>query len=122
MARNGSEKTVVGADEARELVASGEATVFDLRDEEEFGSGHIAGATQVDEDAIDEELAQLEEDRRVLVVCGEGKRSAKVAERLREQGRDATSMKGGMKAWAGPEQPPESDIEFEGPGDTRPGV
>jgi rhodanese-related sulfurtransferase len=122
MARKAAEPTTVSPEDARELVASDEALVIDIRDEEEFGSGHIAGATRIEEEDLESRLEELGEVERIIVVCAKGERSAKVAESLRERGYEAANMKGGMEAWDGPLQPAESDFEFEGPGDTQPGV
>jgi len=58
---------------------------------------------------------------RVVVLCEDGKRSAEVAEDLRQRGYQAAIVKGGMKAWAGDKMPtlPREAEEFHGP--RRPG-
>jgi rhodanese-related sulfurtransferase len=109
------------AKQARELIATEGVQVLDLRDEDDFADAHIAGATRADGDEIDEALESLDQDRPVVVVCADGKRSSEVAEDLRERGQDAAVVKGGMKAWTGdglPVQPREAE-EFHGP--RRPG-
>jgi rhodanese-related sulfurtransferase len=112
----------VGADRARKLIATEGATALDIRDEDDFVEGHIAGAINVSENDLDSHLDELSKDAPVIVVCADGDRSSDVAERLREDGYEAASIKGGMGAWSKedlPAQPPESDQEYEGP--RRPG-
>jgi rhodanese-related sulfurtransferase len=96
----GSDDTKVSAKQARELVAGGDATVIDISTDEEWSRiGNIAGALRVSEDDVESRLDEVREDTRVLVVCGDGERSAKVAEQLRERDLDAISIDGGMLAW-----------------------
>jgi rhodanese-related sulfurtransferase len=58
----------------------------------------------------------------MVIVCADGERSAKLAARLREEGRDAASIDGGMEAWAKEGLPvqPRPDEEFEGPDYSKP--
>jgi len=106
----------VDAEEARVIVAKGRAKVVDIRSEEEFADERITGSTRSDPDDLG---GELEGDPReaVLVVCADGERSAEVAERLRGDGVDATSLKGGFEAWTGEHLPtaPTPDEEYEGP-------
>jgi rhodanese-related sulfurtransferase len=109
------------APEARELIARWRLQVLDVRSHDEFGEVRIAGALHSPEDELDENLDELSKDEPVVVVCGDGERSAAVAEKLREQGFEATSVEGGMSGWSSaslPVQPREAE-EFHGP--TRPG-
>jgi rhodanese-related sulfurtransferase len=108
--------------QARELVARERAQTVDLRDDDDYRAGHIAGSTRADADDLDQAAESLDEDRPVIVVCADGERSAEVAADLRERGLQAAAVKGGMKAWAGdglPIQPREAE-EFEGPKRTAP--
>jgi rhodanese-related sulfurtransferase len=106
---------------ARQLIASEGAQPVDLRDEDDFADGHIAGAMRADTDEVGSAVESLDQDRPVVVVCDDGKRSSHVAADLREQGYRAAIVKGGMKAWTGDGLPvqPREDEEFEGP--RRPG-
>jgi rhodanese-related sulfurtransferase len=109
------------AKRARELIASEGVQTLDLRDEDDFADAHIAGAVRAEGDEIEGALESLDQDRPVVVVCADGKRSSDVAADLRERGLQAAVVKGGMKAWTGdglPVQPREAE-EFHGP--RRPG-
>jgi rhodanese-related sulfurtransferase len=107
---------------ARELVATERAQAVDLRGEDDFGSGHIAGALRVEGDDLEQATESLDEDRPVIVVCADGDRSAEVATDLRERGFEAAAVKGGMKAWAGDGLPiqPREEEQFQGPKRTSP--
>jgi rhodanese-related sulfurtransferase len=106
---------------ARELIARDRVQAVDLRDEDDFASEHIAGAMRAEPDDLDQAGESLDEDRPVIVVCADGKRSAEAASDLRDRGFEAAAVKGGMKAWTGDGLPtqPREDEEFEGP--KRPG-
>jgi rhodanese-related sulfurtransferase len=115
------EEEELDAKRARELIASEGAQALDLRDEDEFADAHIAGAVRAEDDDIGGALESLSQDRPVVVVCADGKRSAEVAADLRERGFQAAVVKGGMKSWSSDSLPtqPREDEEFEGP--RRPG-
>lgn len=106
---------------ARELIARERVQTLDLRDQDDFADAHIAGAVRAEGEDIDTALESLDQDRPVVVVCADGKRSTEVAADLRDRGYQAAVVKGGMKAWAGDSLPtqPREDEEFEGP--CRPG-
>jgi rhodanese-related sulfurtransferase len=77
-----------------------DARILDIRPDEEWQSvGNIPGAISGADDA-GEAAQQIDEDATVIVVDEDGERSPEVAERLREAGRDAVSLEGGMAAWA----------------------
>src|SRR3954469_9894687 len=111
-------------DRAREVIASEGGQVLDLRGEEDFAEDHIAGAVRAEDEDIDAAVESLDEDRPVLVVCEDGKRSSDVAEDLRERGYQAAVVKGGMKGWIGDSMPtiPRETEEFHGPRSTTPAV
>lgn len=90
----------VDAEQARMLIAGGEVRVIDVRSEEEYADERLANAVRADPDDL---AGALEDDGSgrdaVLVVCADGSRSAEVAEQLRADGTDATSIDGGFDAW-----------------------
>ena len=113
----------LSAEDAREVIASGEAKALDIRDDEEWEETRIPGAVHHTEEEVMERLKEFPEDTAIVVVCADGDRSAKVAAKLREEGRQAASIEGGMSAWQGerlPEQP-RADEEYEGPDYTHAG-
>ena len=103
----------IDSDQARELIAGGEAQVIDIRNREEFGEIHIPGARPVADADADALADELDEGSKVLVVCEDGERSASLAAELRERGIEASAIDGGMKSWAGDGLPSQPSEDFE---------
>lgn len=85
-----------------------DALVLDVREDEEWDAGHIDGAHHVPMYQVPAHVAhgeQLTPDRRVVVVCKMGGRSAQVTAWLAQQGFDAANLEGGMLAWASAGRP-----------------
>jgi glyoxylase-like metal-dependent hydrolase (beta-lactamase superfamily II)/rhodanese-related sulfurtransferase len=92
----------------REWLEKGEkVTVVDVRHAEEHAEWSIPGS--VNFDAYDElksgdpdamDGMKVPEGGPVVTVCGAGRSSAVAAERLRERGYEALTLKGGMKSWS----------------------
>jgi rhodanese-related sulfurtransferase len=108
---------------AREEIDGGDVVVVDVRDPERFDAGHVEGAVNLPsgesardahEDAYVEALEGVgagPEDR-VILVCGEGNRSARTADALRnEHGfTNVASIIGGSKLWSDLGYPIEGEI------------
>ena len=81
------------------------AVVLDVREDDEWELGHIAGSTHV---PLSELMARVDEvpaTDPLVVVCRVGARSAQVAAWLRGQGRDAVNLAGGLESWAAAGRP-----------------
>jgi len=106
----------VDAEEARLLVARGRAKVIDIRSADEFAEERIVGSTHCEADDI-RDCFEADHREGALIVCADGARSAEVAEELRGDGADATSLDGGFASWTGDHLPtaPNPDEEYEGP-------
>lgn len=74
--------------------------LLDVREPDEWDSGHIAEAVHIPMRSVPAELASIPTDGQVIVVCAVGARSARVAAFLQQQGIDAHNLAGGMVAWA----------------------
>jgi rhodanese-related sulfurtransferase len=88
--------------DARASVASQELFVLDVRDAEEWDSNseRIPGSVHIAPDELDSRLDELPDDRKILVVCPDGERSAEIAEKIDgEDGREAMSLDGGVSQW-----------------------
>jgi rhodanese-related sulfurtransferase len=109
--------------EAREEIDSGNAVLIDVRDPERFAAGHLPEAVNVPsgesardahDDAYAEQIkrAGAGPQDRVILVCGQGNRSARTADALRnEHGYDnAASVIGGAKLWSDLGYPIEGEI------------
>ena len=89
----------VGARAAAALVDAG-ALLLDVREPGEWQDGHVAQAWLLPMGQVARHRSDLPQDRRIVVVCRSGGRSAAVAEALRAWGLDAVNLSGGMTAWA----------------------
>jgi rhodanese-related sulfurtransferase len=81
------------------------APVLDVREPDEYESGHIAGAQLIPLGQVMERVGEVSRDGPVYVVCASGQRSGRAAQWYRSQGIDARNLAGGMKAWIADGQP-----------------
>jgi len=72
--------------------------LLDVRTPDEWADGRIAGSVHIPMDQLTQRLDEV--DNRVVCVCAVGARSARVAEFLNAQGREAVNLDGGIYAWA----------------------
>ena len=92
----------ISQEEARERMEAGDVIVLDVREQEEYDSGHIPGAVLLPLGAIDGESAAEvipEKDDTVLVYCRSGSRSKKAAKALAELGYTGVYEFGGIMTW-----------------------
>jgi rhodanese-related sulfurtransferase len=87
------------------------ATLLDVREDDEWTAGHAPEAVHVPMSAFLERLDQVP-DGPLAVVCRVGGRSAQVTAYLRNQGREAVNVTGGMLAWEAAGRP----LVADGPG------
>jgi rhodanese-related sulfurtransferase len=80
-------------------------TLLDVRAEDEWAGGRIAGSVHIPMDQLMQRLDEV--DDRVVCVCAVGARSARVAQFLNAQGREAVNLDGGIEAWANSGRPVE---------------
>ena len=113
------DKQTIDVDEVRTRMGT-DVTVLDIRPDEEWQTvGNIPGAVSAAGDDPSEAVKRIDEESTVVVVCEDGERSAEVAGQLRDAGRDAVSLEGGMEAWADndmPMQPTEDPALASDPG------
>jgi glyoxylase-like metal-dependent hydrolase (beta-lactamase superfamily II)/rhodanese-related sulfurtransferase len=76
------------------------AAVVDVREPEEFASGHVPGAVNLPQADLATRLDEVPRDRPVFVICQGGFRSLRAAQFLRQCGiADVASVRGGTEAW-----------------------
>jgi rhodanese-related sulfurtransferase len=100
----------VTLDEAGPLIEAG-AVLLDVREAHEWAAGHAADATWIPMGEIPDRRSELPDDRRIVVVCAVGGRSARVTEALVAWGYDAVNLAGGMHVWLETGLPIVSDPE-----------
>ncbi|WP_430333495.1 adenylyltransferase/sulfurtransferase MoeZ [Rhodococcus sp. ACT016] len=90
--------------ELRELIDAGaDIAIIDVREPVEWDIVHLPGATLVPKDRIlsGEALAELPQDKRLVLHCKTGIRSAEALAAVRKAGfADAVHLQGGVIAWA----------------------
>lgn len=80
--------------------AAGDAILLDVREPEEYRTGHIPGARNLPQADLASRLDELPRDRPLLVVCQVGMRSLRSAQFLRQAGFSRVmSVAGGTTAW-----------------------
>ena len=80
------------------LLADG-VVLVDVREDDEYDDGHVAGALPVPLATIPDRFGELPSDTTVYVICALGGRSARAVEFLRSQGLDAVNIAGGTQGW-----------------------
>jgi rhodanese-related sulfurtransferase len=75
------------------------AFVLDVRQPDEYESGHVPGARLIPLAEVPDRLGELPADEELLVICRSGVRSLTAAEFLVQQGIPAVNVAGGTLAW-----------------------
>ena len=96
--------TEVNADMARKLLAEGNITLIDTREESEFAAGHIDNAILLPRGVLEFKLNTIPEladkTKAVLIYCRTGGRSALAAQTLQTLGyTNVLSLAGGFEGW-----------------------
>jgi len=85
---------------SRKLAGDTRPTVLDVRQPQELqAEGRIEGSMHIPMNDIPARLAELPREGELVAVCKRGQRSWQVAQWLRQQGYDASSLSGGLDAW-----------------------
>ncbi|RTE09828.1 rhodanese-like domain-containing protein [Paenibacillus whitsoniae] len=75
--------------------------ILDVREQDEWESGHIHGAYHIPLGQINRALNELDREQETIVVCRSGNRSSRACEYLSSLGCRVVNMTGGMSAWSG---------------------
>ena len=89
-------------EEAKEMMDSQEVIILDVREQDEYDSGHIPGAVLLPVGTIDEDTAAEVipgKDSTVLVYCRSGNRSKTASSTLAELGYTNIYEFGGINTW-----------------------
>ena len=100
-----AEKTspqLIDVTEAKRLIAARQVAIFDVRTPNEFRTGHLAGATNLDFHDADFEtkLQQSDKSQPYLVHCAVGGRNARASATMKRLGfKSVYDLAGGINAW-----------------------
>jgi rhodanese-related sulfurtransferase len=100
------------ADVKRKLDAGEPFHLVDVREESEFGRGHLPGAAHLSKGIIERDVEKAIPDKSAPIVlyCGGGFRSALAADNLQKMGyTNVISMDGGWRGWTEAGYPVEGD-------------
>lgn len=73
--------------------------VLDVRQPEEFRTGHISGAKLIPLNELQRRIKELPKGREIVCVCASGNRSTSATKTLAKEGYTVFNLSGGMTAW-----------------------
>lgn len=97
-----SEIQVVSPEEMKELLATEDIQLVDVRTPEEYMEGYIANYQNIDfmSPTFEEDILKLDKEKPVILYCKSGGRSAKCAEKMAEAGFiKIYDLEGGITKW-----------------------
>ena len=80
-----------------EKLLSDRPQIIDVREPNEFKSGHIPGAKNVPL----KKISAYTPKGKAYIICQSGMRSKRASKLLKDKGCDIVNVKGGMSAWSG---------------------
>ena len=95
--------TQVSPEEVREMLSRGDdVAVIDVREPNEWNLGHLPGAMHIPRGVLESGIEpRVPRERKVVLYCASGNRSALAAEMLQQMGyRDVSSLSTGFRGWA----------------------
>ncbi|TCS93969.1 rhodanese-like domain-containing protein [Hazenella coriacea] len=89
--------------EVEKLLKDGkEIQLIDVREVEEYRSGHIRGAQLIPLGQLDVRLDEIDPNKETILVCRSGARSGRACDYLADHGyKKVKNMAGGMLDWQG---------------------
>lgn len=95
----GNAKTA-SVNQAVQLANQKDGIFVDVRSHDLFKAGSIPQARNIPAADIQAKLGSLPKDKPIIVVCDQGRESARIAGSLRKQGYEqAMSLEGGLRGW-----------------------
>lgn len=82
--------------------------MLDVREDDEWSTGHVRGATHIPLGDIPARLDEIDLDAQLFVICHSSGRSFRVLQYLQQMGYEGTCVRGGMLAWIEHGKPVES--------------
>jgi rhodanese-related sulfurtransferase len=92
----------VTINEAKEMIASEQVQIIDVRSQEMYKEGHIPNAKNIPLKELAANEKDLDKNETYLIVCKTGKTSETASKQLTESGfKNINNMSEGMDAWTG---------------------
>jgi thiosulfate sulfurtransferase len=90
----------ISIDEAKVLIESSTVTIADVRAADAYSAGCIANAVHIQQDMLEDFVANTAKDAPLIIYCYHGNSSQSAAGFFSEQGfEDVYSVDGGYEAW-----------------------
>lgn len=94
-------KNILPQEVQRRLERGEKLNLLDVREHDEWESGHIPGAKHIPLGSLGERYKELDLAEETIVICRSGNRSALACEYLASMGYKVVNMQGGMIEWTG---------------------
>lgn len=98
----------VDAKELKKIISApdfkgSEAAVLDVREQDEFGEGHIEGAVHIPLGELEKRFIELKKFKKLFVICYSGARSSSACRILSKLSPETSvvNVSGGMSVWYG---------------------
>lgn len=95
----GRSGNAVSVQEAIQMANQRQAVFVDVRPPEQFKTGSIAQARNIPAAELAAKAAALPKNKPIILVCAQGRESARAVAALRKQGLEAVSLEGGLRSW-----------------------
>lgn len=91
----------ISPEHTKELMdKSKDVFVLDVRTKEEYDEVHLKGACLIPIQELEQNLGKIPKDKKVIVHCASGKRSARACEMLKDKGlKELYNLEGGIRQW-----------------------
>jgi len=92
----------IDIEEAKQMLGNGDAVIIDVRNLNEYQSGHVPGASLIPVNSVFQRREELPADKKIIFICAVGQRSALAAEMAAAGGLPADrlyNLEGGTDAW-----------------------
>jgi thiosulfate sulfurtransferase len=90
----------ININDAKIKIDDGNINIVDIRDPASYATGHIANATHLSDNNVQEFIEKTDKDLPLIVYCYHGNSSQGAAAYFQEQGfKEVYSMAGGFESW-----------------------
>lgn len=91
----------ISAKQAKELIdKEKDVFILDVRTKEEYNEAHIKGASLIPIRELEQNINRIPKDKKVIVHCATGKRSARACGMLKDKGlKELYNVEGGITQW-----------------------
>lgn len=93
--------TEISTAQLAHAIEAGPVRLFDVREPDEYVSGHVPGAVLVPLQSVPDNVDLFRGNGAAYIICRSGGRSAAACEFLAAQGIEVINIAGGTAAWVG---------------------